>query len=83
MTGSPRFRLQPYDYDGGVYIGPPEQKPVFPEEKVYDEEDEEEEEEDDTGNQLEGEELNPRGDAFCEWRTKNTPLYTDDPRRPI
>ncbi len=63
MTGSPRFHLQPYDYDGEVYIGPPEQKPVFPEEeKVYDEEDEEE----DTGNQLEGEELNPRGDAFCE-----------------
>lgn len=65
VTGSPRLRLQPYDYDGEVYIGPPEQKPVFPEEeKFYDEEDEEEEEEDDTGNQLEGEELNPRGDAF-------------------
>uniref|UniRef100_A0A671PSS5 Epidermal growth factor-like protein 6 n=1 Tax=Sinocyclocheilus anshuiensis TaxID=1608454 RepID=A0A671PSS5_9TELE len=64
VTGSPRLRPQPYDYDG-----PSEQTPVFPEEeKFYDEEDEdeeEEEEEDDTGNQLEGEELNPRGDAFC------------------
>uniref|UniRef100_A0A8C2C509 EGF-like-domain, multiple 6 n=1 Tax=Cyprinus carpio TaxID=7962 RepID=A0A8C2C509_CYPCA len=66
VTESPRLRLQPFDYEGEVYIGPPEQKPVFPEEKFYDEEDEEEEEEDDTGNQLEGEELNPRGDAFCE-----------------
>ncbi|XP_016120874.1 epidermal growth factor-like protein 6, partial [Sinocyclocheilus grahami] len=63
VTGSPRLHPQPYDYDG-----PSEQTPVFPEEeKFYDEEDEEEEEEeDDTGNQLEGEELNPRGDAFCE-----------------
>ncbi|XP_073701259.1 epidermal growth factor-like protein 6 [Garra rufa] len=65
-TESPRLHLQPFDYDGEVYVGPPEQKPVFPgEEKFYDEE-EEEEEEDDTGNQLEGEELNPRGDAFCD-----------------
>ncbi|XP_050975832.1 epidermal growth factor-like protein 6 isoform X2 [Labeo rohita] len=66
VTESPRHHLQPFDYDGEVYVGPPEKTPVFPgEEKFYDEEEEEEEEEeDDTGNQLEGEELNPRGDAF-------------------
>ncbi|XP_077073021.1 epidermal growth factor-like protein 6 isoform X1 [Siphateles boraxobius] len=49
-TGSPRLRLQPFDYSDGLYIGPEE------EEKFYDEE---EEEEDDTGNQLD-----PRGDVF-------------------
>ncbi|XP_067300813.1 epidermal growth factor-like protein 6 isoform X2 [Pseudorasbora parva] len=54
-TESPRIPMQPFDYDGEVYIGPAEDKPA-PEE-----EDEEEEEE---GNQLEDEELNPRGDAF-------------------
>ncbi|XP_052462978.1 epidermal growth factor-like protein 6 isoform X1 [Carassius gibelio] len=66
VTESPRLHLQPFDYDSEVYISPSEQTPEFPEEeKFYDEEDEEEEEEeDDTGNQLEGEELNPRGDAF-------------------
>ncbi|KAL0185062.1 hypothetical protein M9458_020758, partial [Cirrhinus mrigala] len=66
VTESPRHHLQPFDYEGEVYVGPPEKTPVFPgEEKFYDEEEEEEEEEeDDTGNQLEGEELNPRGDAF-------------------
>ncbi|XP_059356693.1 epidermal growth factor-like protein 6 isoform X1 [Carassius carassius] len=57
----PPLRLQPFDYEGEVYIGPPEQKPVFPEEEKFTDE---EEEEDDTGNQLEDEELNPRGDAF-------------------
>lgn len=62
VTDSPRLHLQPFDYDGEVYIGPPEETPAIPEE----EEEEEEEEEDDTGNQLEGEELNARGDVFCE-----------------
>uniref|UniRef100_A0A672SM68 EGF-like-domain, multiple 6 n=1 Tax=Sinocyclocheilus grahami TaxID=75366 RepID=A0A672SM68_SINGR len=42
VTGSPRLHLQPFDYDGEVYIGPPEQKPVFPEEEKFYEEEEEE-----------------------------------------
>ncbi|XP_067264627.1 epidermal growth factor-like protein 6 isoform X3 [Chanodichthys erythropterus] len=51
VTDSPRLHLQPFDYEGEVYIGPAEDTPAAPEEeKFYDEE---EEEEDDTGNQLE------------------------------
>ncbi|KAK9968907.1 hypothetical protein ABG768_027129 [Culter alburnus] len=54
VTDSPRLHLQPFDYEGEVYIGPAEDTPAVPEEeKFYDEEEEEEEEEDDTGNQLE------------------------------
>lgn len=60
VTESPRFRQQPFDYDGEIYVGPPEQTTTLPEEE--EEEEEEEDEEDDTGNLL-----NPRGDAFCEW----------------
>ncbi|XP_036431437.1 LOW QUALITY PROTEIN: epidermal growth factor-like protein 6 [Colossoma macropomum] len=69
VTQLPRLRLQPFDYDGEVYIGPSEEDaPVFPsQEKDEEEEEEEEEEEDDgenEGNQVDGEKLNPRGDVF-------------------
>ncbi|XP_052004456.1 epidermal growth factor-like protein 6 [Xyrauchen texanus] len=61
VTASPRHHMQPFDYDGEVYVGPSEETPVFPEkERDYDEEEEEGE---DTGNQLEDEELNAR-DVF-------------------
>ncbi|XP_076858070.1 epidermal growth factor-like protein 6 isoform X2 [Brachyhypopomus gauderio] len=38
VTEAPRFHLQPFDYDGEVYVGPPEEEtPAFPME--HDEED--------------------------------------------
>ncbi|TRZ00088.1 hypothetical protein DNTS_004640 [Danionella cerebrum] len=52
-TKAAHHHLQPFDYDGEVYIGPPEETPSFPEE--------EEEEEEETGNQLEPD---GRGDVF-------------------
>lgn len=61
LTEAPRLHLQPFDYDGEVYIGAPRETPVFPEE-----EEAEEEEEEDTENQLEDEELNSRGDVFSQ-----------------
>lgn len=67
VTEAPRLHLQPFDYEGEVYIGAPEETPRIPEEE------EEEEEEDDTENQLEGEELNPRGDVFYEFGPEFSP----------
>ncbi|XP_073767914.1 epidermal growth factor-like protein 6 isoform X2 [Danio rerio] len=61
LTESPRQHLQPFDYDGEVYIGAPQETPVFPEEEEV-----EEEEEEDTENQLEDEELTSRGDVFSQ-----------------
>ena len=67
-----RLHLQPFDYDGEVYIGPSEEDaPVILTQEKDEEEGEEEEgeEEDDgenEGNQVDGEKLNPRGDVFCE-----------------
>uniref|UniRef100_A0A8C2FX35 EGF-like-domain, multiple 6 n=1 Tax=Cyprinus carpio TaxID=7962 RepID=A0A8C2FX35_CYPCA len=84
VTDSPRLHLQPFDYDSEVYISPSEQTPVFPEEeKFYDEEDEEEEEEDDTGNQLEGEDLNPRGDIIFFYSFLKLPLLGYEPKRSV
>ncbi|KAG5833186.1 hypothetical protein ANANG_G00273200 [Anguilla anguilla] len=57
-TAPPRIRLQPFDYDGDVYIGNAEEgRSNFSEE-------EEEEEEDGEENNVENEELSPRGDVF-------------------
>ncbi|KAJ8253284.1 hypothetical protein GJAV_G00211130, partial [Gymnothorax javanicus] len=57
VTLPPRIRLQPFDYDGEVYIGSPdEEQSNFPEEEEQEEEEEE--------NQVEIEDLSPRGDAF-------------------
>lgn len=53
VTPPPKIRQQPFDYDGGVYVGNPT------EERPEDEFPEEEEEEEDVDNQL-----NPRGDVF-------------------
>ncbi|KAL7881197.1 hypothetical protein AOLI_G00080450 [Acnodon oligacanthus] len=69
VTQQPRLHLQPFDYDGEVYIGPSEEdNPVFPtQEKEEEQEEEEEEEEEDgenEGNRVDGEKLNPRGDVF-------------------
>ncbi|XP_057192854.1 epidermal growth factor-like protein 6 isoform X2 [Triplophysa rosa] len=68
VTESPRLRMQPFDYDGEVYVGPPEHTTTFPEE-----EEEEDDEEDDTGNQL-----NSRGDVF--FPGEFGPVY--DPEEP-
>uniref|UniRef100_A0AAY4DQ62 EGF-like-domain, multiple 6 n=1 Tax=Denticeps clupeoides TaxID=299321 RepID=A0AAY4DQ62_9TELE len=55
VTAPSRIRLQPFDYDGEVYVGAPEEAtPNFSKE---------EEEEDDEENQIENEGL-ARGDAF-------------------
>ncbi|XP_051564369.1 epidermal growth factor-like protein 6 [Myxocyprinus asiaticus] len=64
VTKTPRHHMQPFDYDGEVYIGPSDETPLFSEEKKFYNEEDEEEEGEDTGNQLEGEELNARGDVF-------------------
>ncbi|XP_030643078.1 epidermal growth factor-like protein 6 [Chanos chanos] len=70
VTESPRIRLQPFDYDGEVYIGSPEEETlVFPQEEEETDIPEETEDEDEGGeeneeNQVEDEELNPRGDVF-------------------
>ncbi|KAJ8255734.1 hypothetical protein COCON_G00195980 [Conger conger] len=55
VTTPPRLRLQPFDYDGEVYIGNTEE-----EHGNFSEEEEEEGEE----NQVENEDLSPRGDVF-------------------
>lgn len=59
VTESPKLRLQPFDYDGDVYIGPGQE--VTPPIPTGEDEDEEE------GNGVDGERLNPRGDVFCEF----------------
>ncbi|KAM3861706.1 epidermal growth factor-like protein 6 [Diretmus argenteus] len=58
-VATPPPRIQPFDYDGEVYVGNPgeEEQVEFPaEEEEFPEEEEEEEEEDN--------QLNPRGDVF-------------------
>lgn len=64
VTQLPRIHLQPFDYDGEVYVGSPEEeRESFPTEE---EEEEEGGQSEDEGNQVDGEKLNPRGDVFCE-----------------
>ncbi|KAK1797930.1 hypothetical protein P4O66_007981, partial [Electrophorus voltai] len=75
VTESPRFRLQPFDYDGEVYVGlPVEGTPAFP---VEDEEEFGEEKRDGGGgeNQVEGEELNHRGDVFSAFKLYFSTIY--------
>ncbi|XP_036401766.1 epidermal growth factor-like protein 6 isoform X1 [Megalops cyprinoides] len=64
VTAPPRVRLQPFDYEGEVYVGNPgaeEEQDNFEEQE---EEDEQEEEEDNQENQVDDEELSRRGDVF-------------------
>ncbi|KAJ8378349.1 hypothetical protein AAFF_G00243690 [Aldrovandia affinis] len=58
VTTTPRIRLQPFDYDGEVYIGNPEEEQSNIPEK------EEEGGEENQENQVENGALSPRGDVF-------------------
>ncbi|KAB5576655.1 hypothetical protein PHYPO_G00200190 [Pangasianodon hypophthalmus] len=65
VTGSPKVHLQPFDYDGDVYIGPRQEvTPLIATGEEEELEEEEEEEEEEEGNGVDGERLNPRGDVF-------------------
>ncbi|XP_060731602.1 epidermal growth factor-like protein 6 isoform X1 [Tachysurus vachellii] len=59
VTTSPKLHLQPFDYDGDIYIGPGEEVTSLIPTK-----EEEEEEEEEEGNGVDTERLNPRGDVF-------------------
>ncbi|GAA6071627.1 epidermal growth factor-like protein 6, partial [Tachysurus ichikawai] len=59
VTTSPKLHLQPFDYDGDLYIGPGEEVTSLIPTK-----EEEEEEEEEEGNGVDTERLNPRGDVF-------------------
>uniref|UniRef100_W5K2C2 EGF-like-domain, multiple 6 n=1 Tax=Astyanax mexicanus TaxID=7994 RepID=W5K2C2_ASTMX len=76
VTQAPRLHLQPFDYDGEVYIGSPaENAPAFPTENEEEEEEEEEGEGENDGNRVEGEKLNTRGDVFF----PDEPLFSPAP----
>ncbi|XP_072542812.1 epidermal growth factor-like protein 6 isoform X2 [Salminus brasiliensis] len=75
VTQSPRLRLQPFDYEGEVYIGPSEEdSPAFPT-KNQEEEEEDEGDSENEGNRVDGEKLNPRGDVFF----PDEPLFSPAP----